>query len=765
MKEIKISSRKPLSELIPSKSKEIYPLILALNVNRQTNRKFIGWCYDHGKYNLQDILQKTPSQIFQEVDEDDYSSDLSVSRLESVFKNLQKTLPKTTLNDYIVTKTDRIVQKVLGNIEFYFDEYEDLVKIYRIEEYSSDFTIVVLMTELCREGIVIPDELYTCLETVLRTISKGTVALNKKNKLEYCRKHNIKVQNERGDIIRIDPCFEHVKIYNTELGELNGLLFEDLHTYYHKRFEEKTRFLYPFINKVGEDWESKFYEVIKTDQDYETMYMRYVEKKTLQEVGDDYGITREAVRLQEGRFIDKYDDFVRAYIDTIAKSAPDYFRVFETEEMINLFLTRAIYGYNKYKIEGGYFFANKYFLKVFDKAVKEMNGDGYLSQSEFKKAIWDACQDSAIVEILISRYLKEGMIIQYANSYVLTNGGRKLPVRDHTNNIIHKHFKDGIHPLNETDLKRFNQYAKKELGLKEINGHALQARLALCENIILSSNGGYAHVDFYKISSEALAKLEEDIDSRIDKCPVNSFDLFNRNMSLLMDEGIDNPVLLYGVLRYNWPDRYIYKKLAIYPKSDVNSISKRYYAFLKEHPEGATKEEMKRLVGKINPGSYTNFIRNYPVMYYKESNKYTAFDADKYPKELIGKAKKQIEKDFEKYNFCPSERLFMIFEKEWRECGLTHYIDLSYACRGLFKDFVKVKNNILIPYEEDFKISRKDILYNFMKTENLSGSDYAVVRDKLRNFLGISEQEISKKFYWYLGGKGITVTADKKIMI
>lgn len=766
MKKINISLTKPLSELIPSKTKETYPLILALNVTRQTNRKFIGWCYAHEFYNLQDILQKSPRQIYQEVEDDAYSSDLSETRLESVFKNFQNSLPKTTLNDYIVKKTNKIVQKVLENIEYYFEEYEELSNVYRIEEYSIDFTIVVLMTELCREGIVIPDEVYGCIEAALRTIKKGTVALSKKDKLEYCYKHNIKLQNERGEMIRIDPCFEHVKIYNTELGELNGLQFEDLHTYYHKRFEERIRFLYPFINKVGEDWETKFYEIIKKDQDYETMYKRYVDKKSLQAIGNVYGISREAVRLQECRFINKYDDFVKCYIEMISKNSPDYFRVFETKEMIDLFLSRpSLYGFDKYKIENGYFFKNKYFSNVFDKVVKKMDGDGYMTQSEFKDAITEVCQDSTIGELLTKCYLREGMLIQYANSYVLTKKGRKLHVRDLTGHIMHKHFKEGIRPLNKSDVERFNQIAKEEMGLKEINGHALQARLALCQDIILSSNGGYAHIDFFRISSEALTKLEEDIETRIDKCPVNSFGLFNRNMNLLIKEGIDNPTLLYGILRYIWPDKYIYKKLAVYPKSDGNSICKRYYVYLQEHPDGVTKEEMQKAVGKINPGSYTNFIQNYPIMYYKKSNTYSIFNADDYPKDLIAKAKKQIEEDFDKYKFCPTERLFMAFEKEWRDCGLTHYIDLSYACRGLFKDFVKVKNNILVPFDDDFRFSRKDILYAFMKAEGLSGSDYAVVRDRLREFLGIPKEEMSKKFCWYLNGKGISVTKDKKIII
>lgn len=738
---------------------------------KQSNRRFMGWCFEHAWYNLRNIINKSPEQICDTIKEDFYARELSDKRLETVWKELRLGLERTNLEENVITKADYITNKVFKELESgkIQNNYQELVELYRIEDDSTDYEIIVLMTELCREGIVTSDELFAAFDSILRVVTGRPAALNKKRKFEYGNLHKIfsGAEVENKEALQIAPCFADIKLSKIKLSRINGLTAKEVKVYYNKRLLEKVQNLYPIISNTDDNWEGRFHELIKKDVNYEVMYMRHIEKKSLQKIGDIYNVTREAVRLKEGRFVESYDDIVEKYIDMRAEESQGYFKPFESEELSELYSHRfANYRPDKYKFDNKYLFTNDYFLDVYNKVVEAIGNDGYMTKDEIEKEISKYCDDSEACKALAQSFANEGLLYAYTNCYVITEKKGKRPAsRNIAKYIIHKHFKNGVHPLQDDDINRYNEISQRDFGLKPIKGHALEGRLTLCKEVILSDNAGFNHIDSFDISPELLAEIKEYIDGRIDEFPITSFELFTKYKDDLTSGGISNYVLLYGILRYYYPYDYLFKKLTIYPRSNEKSKSRRAYEYLKERQKGATKEKLQEVVGGMNAGQYTNLIREFPVMYCKETNLYYAFDANQFPDKLVKKAGKQLKADFDKYGFCPIERLFLILEKEWRKCGITHPVDLAYASRNLFKDFAKVSNSIISPKNGAVRFTRGNILYYFIKAENLSGHDYDEIRDNLISFLGMTRNEMSNKFSWYLKGDGITITKDHKITI
>lgn len=286
------------------------------------------------------------------------------------------------------------------------------------------------------------------------------------------------------------------------------------------------------------------YKILKFDLYLDSLFNKVIQKNqnkidildiirkrevnyTLDELGQNYGLTRERIRQVEKRFLEKYNnDYIKiiSYIFSFNKCVP--------EDIILLVPgVRLIIGKDK-----------NYLL------VKDL---GVIMHSTMHAFLYNKISyiDYSVINIrnMYNKIEKKtGILLNAYFNYIYKSGTiRKIGLKDIGSNYLKYRKKQGF--LMSKDLDDARCYFENN-GRKNVSDSSLQNNIAGNTNAVLVDMGKYLHIDYINEEKYYIVKgILENFE--FDKFGNYAREIYFKNKEILNKIGIDNYYFLYGIIR------------------------------------------------------------------------------------------------------------------------------------------------------------------------------------------------------------------------
>lgn len=337
---------------------------------------------------------------------------------------------------------------------------------------------------------------------------------------------------------------------------------------------------------------------LKENPDYTILMERGFENKTLQEVGEERGVSRERIRQREKKIVNSVKAMLDLFI-IINNSANqslvtinDCIGIKNLNEEDATCLKYVLLGSDDKNIQ---------YYKEIDKFL--LNGNKEKLDSQIRslangmpdivnintELIYDVEEyDSLkiftmdeIVNIIISLGYKK------VNDYLIRGTVSKERIYTF---IVKEFFKKGITFSDEEDMNKFINILNEEFHIEDNSIRNIKAKIE--RNCVLCNRGSYIHQEWISIDNELLEIIKEYIDDNSqDTIYINQ--IFTEFETKLVECGIDNRYYLQGILKYYFSDKYKFTKDTLYKgniKYDRNYIFNKY---IKDKGRIVTKEDIE----------------------------------------------------------------------------------------------------------------------------------------------------------------------------
>lgn len=342
---------------------------------------------------------------------------------------------------------------------------------------------------------------------------------------------------------------------------------------------------------------SELFEILHEKDNVKSVLQARANGKTLQEIGDSLGITRERVRQIEAkgrRYFSVWQNkkrilariaAVRNY-DTVLSSV-ELKEYFEEHHMEMVYLLR-LYESPAYHYDAQ--------LDVFVLGEESLTSTAFeyveslpsvFDESEYPKFEVELEDRDIPVELfkkaLFDAYQKDGSTYHRIHQ-TLTE------IYTH---IMNTYFAEGINIYDEADMNEFRRIAIEEYGCTKLpaNDKAIYARIQ--DFCIVCGKGRYKP----KASKYISKDLEQTIHSYIVNSSATIF-LTNTIFSIFEDEllkyGIDNKYYMSGVLKELFGDEFFFRRDYISKDDTVTSLYAELVQFIKRFSAPVSKEEVYR---------------------------------------------------------------------------------------------------------------------------------------------------------------------------
>lgn len=337
---------------------------------------------------------------------------------------------------------------------------------------------------------------------------------------------------------------------------------------------------------------------IKANNDYDILVKRAVENNTLQEIGEEYGVTRERIRQKEKKIILSLSNILDIFIKIKEDKHP---KISSCKELLELecigdediiCLDYVLRNTNMQSVE---------YYEELDKFL--INGSLEKLKEEIKVII-SKLPDIININEELREYFDINEILKYSklnylvdiilssgysqvNNYLFKGSASKTKIY---NFIVKEFFKDGITFSNEDDILKFQNILKEKFSIKENSERNIKAKIeSYC---ILYDRGSYIHPDFVEIDEELLYYIKEYIDnSSQETLYVNQ--IFIEFEKELAKNGISNRYYLHGVLKYYFRGDYKFTKDTISRGKIIHDRNYIFNKYIKDKGQVVTKEELE----------------------------------------------------------------------------------------------------------------------------------------------------------------------------
>ncbi len=343
---------------------------------------------------------------------------------------------------------------------------------------------------------------------------------------------------------------------------------------YYTQLEEALRcFNNPLIDIVA-----KRLEKLSEDKLY-SIYVRRAEGNSLQQIGEEYGLTRERIRRQCEKFERSIRTMVMAIAQNIEVQNGDHYikeeqvlAVFDNDDYDKI-MTFALNNSDAYICVAGVYFNKLYYPNAerdLIDIVSNIVGEGInlfdeieRIESELDALGYGFINAEDFLNIVIEFNYK------FYGDYVVKN---KKSYTFLCSKIIEKYFPEGI-TNDAADMQRLKALTEQEYGKLDMPDNDRSVWTRVTEVLVQCGRSKYISPSRICIEKDVLTEIK----SYIDNSPLN--ELFFKEIFaefegiLFMTSNVDNAYFLHGVLAYYYPNEYIYSRDSLSKHDSHESVN------------------------------------------------------------------------------------------------------------------------------------------------------------------------------------------------
>lgn len=483
------------------------------------------------------------------------------------------------------------------------------------------------------------------------------------------------------------------------------------------------------------------------------IYVDRANKKTLQEIADNHGLTRERVRQIEAKFFREFSPLFGSLVEQ--HMTCNNLSYITTQDVLEFFDDDAFDTVIMYTLKESFSleylsFADMFIKKTsetqdtkakLNKLTYEFIGEDGINFFESLPKIEEMLNDTNLGFISADAFLNYLIEIRacFYGDYVFL---RKQTYTKLCLILIAKYFKDGINLYSDEDINSLRTLFHSEYGdfdLPEQN-RAISARLS--EFLILCDRGKAKLIENINFDQSVI----DDVKKYIDTSPLKTLyfaEIFNEFEGVLaFTSDITNYHGLHGLLAYLYRDEYEFSRdciTKINGEGESLSLSDRIVLFILEKGRAVTRNEIKQKIGGLSDIMLFNAINGSKELLQWDYNSFNAQGNLKINDEDSYVISEILEKIFSQFKGYCSDRL--IFEKvnnQYPEFlsrnGIENTTNLFYVLQNIFGEKYQFSRpHICQKGTVDSQTTKNIALY-------LSGTTQQISR---REFV-----KIAKDVYW-----------------
>ena len=507
---------------------------------------------------------------------------------------------------------------------------------------------------------------------------------------------------------------------------------------------------------------------IRNERSFE-IYIKRSEGFTLQEIADEYNLTRERVRQIERVFHNKIKPLMLALVfNYFAENDVNYIHVQQVLDIFDddSFDKVIIHSLNSCNELEYLDFAEMYIVKkskeqnTFEElraVATEFIGDGvnlYDKLDELDEMLagkgYSYIDADAFLNLLIAcnAHFYGDYVVFSRQSYGYLCA-----------KVVGKYFKNGINLYSDDDLNLLREYARKEFGALKLpeNNRALASRLD--SYLIIVDRGRSNVIENIDVDLNVLEEVKNFIDMN-DRSTLYYNEIFSEYEGLLcMTTGITNHYCLHGILSYYYPENYTYSRDFLTKKGDGYisvSIDERIDNILKSEGHALRRIELKnRLVGcsdvMILNAIYKNdSLIQWDANYYNSMNNIRFEEFEREDLEIILEI---IINDNDGY--CSDRLVYEAVTEQMpefchRNC-IENHTNLFYILSALFKGKYKFSQPHICVNDLFDDLNTKNVVMHFLNdTNHISYSECSKLAEKMRwspVTIGMVFSDLEKEYF------------------
>lgn len=355
-----------------------------------------------------------------------------------------------------------------------------------------------------------------------------------------------------------------------------------------------------------------------------------IEGRTLAQIGDELKVSRERVRQIESGVALTLKPLIDGMVALLCEGKP-YFKTREA---------RKRFGYGRDTTIALYFARFVPDLEYLDFAGtfarRRQDGVSWLART---KEIFDSVlgRDKPVrlsekLDELFRRLDEDGMgfiNLEDMMSYLKGAGydfkgkyvcAHSISIAEIIEEEVRRHFPDGIRLTQGRRSVGAGDYDElRELAKKDFDFELSSSSRAICAaakrdglDITLIGKGLWRTASHLDTDLGIIDAVLEEVD-REPGPTIHYKEIFNAHREEMEQAGIENPQMLHGVLKHNYPDRYQYRRDYIVRKDspvavDRMTMATRLRIFMREAGRPATVEEIKAAIGNFADTSLTQYM-------------------------------------------------------------------------------------------------------------------------------------------------------------
>lgn len=424
----------------------------------------------------------------------------------------------------------------------------------------------------------------------------------------------------------------------TKIGDLNNLTMSGLyHIFGRTRSSEISKQLYTYEKPLIEIT-SELLLKNKNNREFE-IYIKRANNKTLQEIAEEYDMTRERIRQIESKFAKWFEPLFSSLVKNYMSE--NNLSYINTQDVLEIFDDDDFDTVIMYTLKNS---DSLEFLSFADMFVKKQNatqdtkstlheltlefvGEGISFFDNLPK-LADMLNDFGldyISEDAFLNYLIEINACFYGDYVTL----KPMTLSKRYTIIVNKYFKDGINLYSDEDINLLREYVFKEFGECNLpkQNRAIGARLA--DSLVICDRGKAKSAENIHFELSVIEDIKRYIDSSKFKTLYFS-EIFNEFEGILtFTSDINTHQGLHGILSYLYKDEYEFSRDCLTKKNSSKnslSLSERIVLLIKESGKAMTRAELNKKIGGLSDIMLFSAINNSNTLMQWDYNYYNAID-------------------------------------------------------------------------------------------------------------------------------------------
>lgn len=449
---------------------------------------------------------------------------------------------------------------------------------------------------------------------------------------------------------------------------------------------------------IEEDLERFFDQLKKKERDYEVLKLR-AERKTLESIGDSFGVTRERIRQIESKVIKKFMSWQRnnkLLLKISALRNGDYILTpielkayFGDEASILLYLCK-----NSTTGEVIYDSSLDVFI-IGDRSMVEQIQEHVdtlpdtFNEDQLRLLIHRGTDEKGLSEELLDKAIHES----YEKTGTIYHRSR-LTLEKIYADILERFYPEGMHVYDPEELERFKELVRQEYHMEiENSNRSISAILARIG--ILCDRGKYRLKDRTFISDKLALRIRDYIDS--EDAPIfmtnTIFSVFERE---LVSENITNKYFLQGILHHLYGDRWIFRRDYISKDESLTSLYTSIVEFIKNADVPVSRED----IGIAFPG-VTDIVVSLAI---GDPNILNLFGIYIYSSKLsLSKADfeylhRTVEEDLEREHILHCKSIYEKIHSDYPDLLKNNYINHAFSMYSLLEYLFREEYHFSRPF-------------------------------------------------------------------